>query len=50
MFYDKRRFKTVLGLKKALRIWNEEYNNLEHCSLDGLTPNEALAKVQNVCA
>jgi transposase InsO family protein len=50
MFYDRRKFKTLAGLKKALRIWNAEYNNLEHCSLDGLTPNEALAKVQNVCA
>ncbi len=50
MFYDKRKFKTILELKKALRVWNTEYNNLEHCSLDGLTPNEALVKVQNVCA
>lgn len=50
MFYDKRKFKTILELKKALRIWNTEYNNLEHCSLDGLTPNEALIRVQNVCA
>ena len=49
MFYDKRKFKTISELKKALRIWNQEYNNLEHCSLDGLTPNEALIKVQNVC-
>jgi 5'-3' exonuclease len=22
--------------------WNEQYNNLEHCALNGLTPNEAL--------
>lgn len=50
MFYDKKRFKTLSGLKKAVRIWNQEYNNLEHCSLDGLTPNEALIRVQNVCA
>ncbi len=50
MFYDRKKFKTISGLKKALRIWNVEYNNLEHCALDGLTPNEALAKVQNVCA
>jgi len=50
MFYERNRFKTLAGLKKALRIWNMEYNNLEHCSLDGLTPNEALARVQNVCA
>ena len=29
---------------------NDIYNNLEHCALDGLTPNEVLARVQNVCA
>jgi len=50
MFYEKRKFKTISELEKALRIWNQEYNNLEHCSLDGLTPNEALIRVQNVCA
>lgn len=50
MFYDKHRFKTVLGLKRALKKWNNVYNNLEHCSLDGLTPNEVLAGVQNVRA
>lgn len=50
MFYDRNEFKTVLGLKKKIRQWNFYYNNLEHCALDGLTPNEALARVQNVCA
>ena len=50
MFYDKVNFKTVLGLKRSIKKWNEEYNNLEHCALDGLTPNEALARVQNVCS
>jgi hypothetical protein len=50
MFYNRRKFKTAEELKEALRIWNQEYNNLEHCSLDGLTPNEALVRVQNVCA
>lgn len=50
MFYDRRNFKTVLGLKRAIKQWNSNYNNLEHCALDGLTPNEALARVQNVCA
>jgi transposase InsO family protein len=49
MFYDRHEFKTALGLRKALKQWNTYYNNLEHCSLDGLTPNEVLAKVQNVC-
>jgi transposase len=49
MFYDRRRFKTVLGLKRAIKKWNANYNNLEHCSLGGLTPNEAINRVQNVC-
>jgi len=49
-FYDLNKFRTVLGLKKKIRQWNNYYNNLEHCSLDGLTPNEALnMRVQNVC-
>jgi len=42
MFYDRRRFKTVLGLKRAIKQWNKQYNNLEHCALNGLTPNEVL--------
>lgn len=42
MFYDRRKFETVLGLKKAIKIWNINYNNLEHCSLGGRTPNEML--------
>jgi len=50
MFYDRHRFKTVVHLKRAIKQWNNNYNNLEHCALDGLTPNEALARVQNVCA
>jgi transposase InsO family protein len=50
MFYDRRNFKTILGLKRAIKQWNQIYNNLEHCSLDGLSPNEALARVQNVCS
>lgn len=50
MFYDRRKFKTILGLKRAIKQWNINYNNLEHCALDGLTPNEALVRVQNVCS
>jgi len=42
MFYDRRRFASVLDLKEAIKNWNEVYNNLEHCALNGLTPNEAL--------
>lgn len=44
-------FKTVGALRRAMRLWNEEYNNLEHCSLGGKTPNEVLfEKVPNVIA
>lgn len=50
MFYDRRNFKTLVGLKRAIKQWNNNYNNLEHCALGGLTPNEALARVQDVCA
>lgn len=42
MFYDRRKFKTVLGLRRAMRQWNIQYNNLEHCALNGKTPNEML--------
>jgi transposase InsO family protein len=50
MFYDRKKFKTILGLKREIRKWNNNYNNLEHCSLDGQTPNEVLARVQDVCS
>jgi len=42
MFYDRCNYRTVLGLKRAIKRWNNIYNNLEHCALDGLTPNEVL--------
>ena len=31
-----------------LRLWNNWYNDLPHCGLNGLSPNEYLKKVQNV--
>lgn len=42
MFYDRHKFKTIIELKRALKKWNKEYNNLEHCSLGGKTPNEMI--------
>jgi transposase InsO family protein len=42
IFYDRNNFKTVRDLKRKIRIWNREYNNLEHCGLNGKTPNEML--------
>lgn len=41
-FYQRNSFRSAADLKKKLRLWNEYYNNLEHCSLDGKTPNEVL--------
>lgn len=48
-FYDQEEFVSVTDLKEKLLAWNEYYNNLEHCALAGLTPNEVLyGKVTNV--
>jgi len=41
-FYDQVKFRTLKELEKQIQIWNEEYNNLEHCGLNGKTPNEML--------
>jgi transposase InsO family protein len=42
IFYERNSFKNLSDLKKKIRIWNETYNNLEHCGLNGKTPNEML--------
>ena len=54
-FYDMHIFKNVRDLQKKLRQWNMYYNDLEHCGLDGQSPNEFLANYEvsnppNVCA
>jgi transposase InsO family protein len=41
-FYQRNTFASVTELKQKLRLWNEYYNNLEHCGLNGRTPNEVL--------
>ena len=49
-FYEKHKFKSMIDLQNKLKIWNEYYNNLEHCGLHGKTPNEMLGlQVTNVC-
>jgi len=49
LFYDQCEFKSLDELKCKARLWNMYYNDLEHCGLNGLTPNQALReKVQNV--
>lgn len=39
-FYDRNRFFSVSDLRRKIRLWNTEYNNLAHCGLQGKTPNE----------
>lgn len=41
-FYQKNTFKNIGDLKRKLRRWNMYYNDLEHCGLNGKTPNEYL--------
>jgi len=41
-FYDKNRFTSFKDLQRRIIKWNDYYNNLEHCVLNGKTPNEML--------
>lgn len=45
-FYDQNKFKNLNDLQKKLIQWNIYYNNLEHCGLNGKTPNEFLQNYQ----
>jgi len=45
-FYEQNKFKSFGDLQKKLERWNMYYNNLEHCGLQGKTPNEFLADYQ----
>lgn len=51
MFYDRNKFRNGQELETKIKIWNNEYNDMEHCGLNGLSPNEflRLSEVQNVC-
>lgn len=45
-FYEQNIFVSVDDLKYKMKLWNMEYNDLEHCGLMGLTPNEFLRDYQ----
>lgn len=45
-FYDTNRFRSFADLQRKLAVWNTNYNNLEHCGLNGKTPNEFLKNYQ----
>lgn len=54
-FYEKNVFTSFPDLQKKMKRWNMQYNDLEHCGLNGKTPNEflkeyALINPPNVCA
>ena len=54
-FYEKNKFKNFSDLQIKLEKWNMYYNDLEHCGLNGQTPNEfllnyKLIKPPYVCA
>jgi transposase InsO family protein len=45
-FYDRNAFRSLLDLREKVEQWNTYYNNLEHCGLNGKTPNEFLKNYQ----
>ena len=46
-FYERFSFVSLRDLRRKMTIWNNYYNNLEHCGLNGKTPNEFLADYIN---
>lgn len=46
-FYDQIKFSSLKMLQYKLKLWNMYYNDLEHCGLNGKTPNEMLKKLTN---
>ena len=46
-FYEQNTFSSFKDLQKKLIRWNLYYNELEHCGLNGKTPNEFLALYKN---
>ena len=44
--YDEVSFTSAEDLRYHIRLWNMYYNDLEHCGLNGTTPNEFLRNYQ----
>lgn len=42
-FYEQNSFSSFEDLQDKIKKWNMYYNNLEHCGLNGQSPNEFLA-------
>ena len=45
-FYNQTWFVSTEDLRYRIRLWNMYYNDLEHCGLNGKTPNEFLVEHQ----
>lgn len=45
-FYEQNIFTSFSDLQKKMRRWNVYYNELEHCGLNGKTPDEYLREFQ----
>ena len=45
MFYDRISFGNIKELEYKIRLWNMYYNDLEHCGLNGKTPNQMLSLI-----
>jgi transposase InsO family protein len=46
-FYDHLKITDPEQLKLSIRLWNMYYNDLEHCGLNGRTPNQMLQLFQH---
>jgi len=46
-FYDQVDFNMLEELKYKLKLWNMYYNDLQHCGLNGKTPNQMLQILTN---
>ena len=42
-FYNKQKFATLEELNMKLKLWNMYYNDLEHCGINLMSPNQYLA-------
>ena len=43
-FYDNQKFATLEELNLKLKLWNMYYNDLEHCGINLISPNQYLAE------
>jgi transposase InsO family protein len=46
-FYDQTKFDTLEELNYKIKLWNMDYNDLEHIGINLMTPNQYLAEFNN---